>query len=254
MPSNPPPRSVLLLHGLGGGPYELQPLSSALQDAGLTTIAPALPGHDTDGPIMPSSTWEQWKAHAQLEFSKLHERLTPTAIVGFSTGATLALDLAADHPERVSRLVLICPFLAIRHYWFYGWRPEQYLRAPWGQWVEHVPRRPPAARDPEARKQVEKAASTRYRTFNLDATRSALSLIRHVRDRVGRVTSPTLVAQATLDTVVQPEQADWLIQHLGSTRKELVWLERSDHLAAWDLDRALLIGRVLSFLQNDLGA
>ena len=42
--------ACLVLHGLGGGPYELQPLIAALEAAGLQVLAPIMPGHDGPGP------------------------------------------------------------------------------------------------------------------------------------------------------------------------------------------------------------
>ncbi|MGA9926326.1 MAG: hypothetical protein WBQ29_23210, partial [Isosphaeraceae bacterium] len=51
------PISCLVLHGLGGGPYELGPLIAALENAKLVVAAPVLPGHEGPGPTMPSSKW-----------------------------------------------------------------------------------------------------------------------------------------------------------------------------------------------------
>ena len=48
--------SCLVLHGLGGGPYELAPLVADLEAAGLQVSAPVLPGHEGPGPVMPGSS------------------------------------------------------------------------------------------------------------------------------------------------------------------------------------------------------
>ena len=48
--------SCLVLHGLGGGPYELAPLVADLEAAGLQVSAPVLPGHEGPGPMMPGSS------------------------------------------------------------------------------------------------------------------------------------------------------------------------------------------------------
>ena len=49
--------ACLVLHGLGGGPYEMGPVIDALEAEGLRVSAPILPGHEGPGPIMPASNW-----------------------------------------------------------------------------------------------------------------------------------------------------------------------------------------------------
>jgi carboxylesterase len=238
---------ILALHGLGGGAYELTPLLDALRDAGHSVTCPALPGHADEGLVMPASHWEDWLAEAKRN---LDSHAGSATIIGFSTGGTLALELAITNPERVARMVLICPFLAVRHRWFYGFTPEQYLRSPLTSWLVHVPRRPPAIRDPAASQSLALARgpATRYRTFNLSAARTSLHLIKRVRERVQHVLAPTLILQARHDSVVEPAQAAWLLDRVGSSEKRLVWLEKSDHLAAWDYDRRQVIDETLAFL------
>jgi carboxylesterase len=240
-----------MLHGLGGGPYEFAPVTEALRAAGLEVMAPVLPGHEGTGRVMPASTWREWREAAGRELAALSDRAGPTAVAGFSTGGTISLALAAEEPERVARLVLVCPFLAVRHYRFLGPRPETLLNAGWGRWIGQIPRRWPATKSREARRAVGRATTHRFRTFSLHATRSALELIERVRGMVDRVEAPTLIVQSRRDSTVQPTEAAWLFDRIGAREKELVWLERSDHLAAWDHDRDELIARVAGFLGVD---
>ena len=116
-----------MLHGLGGGPYELQPLIAALEAAGLQVLAPIMPGHDGPGPKMPSSCWRDWAATAESAFDLLSAGGRQVAVVGFSTGGTLALYLASRRP--VLRQVLLAPFLAIRYSGLIPVPAVTYLRA-----------------------------------------------------------------------------------------------------------------------------
>src|SRR5271165_5146004 len=79
------PASCLVLHGLGGGPYELRPLIAALQNAGLVVAAPVLPGHDSPGPTMPASKWSDWATIAEAAFDELAATGGRVAVIGFST-------------------------------------------------------------------------------------------------------------------------------------------------------------------------
>lgn len=235
----------LLLHGLGGGPYEFGPLIEALETHGLRVSAPTFPGHVEPGPNMPHSRWTEWAACADDAYQRLASGGRPIAVVGFSTGGTIALRMASQKP--VARLVLLAPFFAIRY------MANVPLGAAW--YVKHLaklmpdlPRRRPPVADPVARKQV--AQLERYRTFSLPSTLSALELIRLTQPLVPSILTPTLICQGRRDSVVDPAQAASLAASLGSRLKRLVWLERSDHLVALDYDRELLCQEVLRFLRD----
>jgi carboxylesterase len=221
---------------MGGGPYELGPVIAALEAECLHVSAPKLPGHEGPGPIMPSSCWRDWAAAAESAFDELAAARAPVVVIGFSTGGTLALYLAARRP--VARLVLLAPFLGIRYSRLIPLRPSIYLRH-LARVIPNLRRRPPAVRDPEMRRQV--AAAACYRTFSLGATLSALELIEAVKALVPGISIPSLIIQGRLDTVVEPRDATWLHDHLGAAHKLLVILPRSDHVVAVDRDRERVV-------------
>ncbi len=243
------PICCLILHGLGGGPYELRPLIAALENAGLVVAVPVLPGHEGPGPTMPSSKWSDWATTAEAAFDELAAAGGPVAVIGFSTGATLALYLASR--KGVARQVLMAPFLAIRYTGLIPLRPASYLRH-LAQLIPDLPRRPPAVRDPEMKRWA--AGTDRYRTFNLHAALSALELIDEVKPLVPATTTPTLIIQGRLDTVVEPANATWLYQNLGASEKALISLPHSDHLVALDRERDRVIQATLEFLLGNGGS
>jgi carboxylesterase len=241
-PSRP---SCLVLHGLGGGAYELGPIIAALEAEGLRVSTPVLPGHEGPGPVMPSSSWRDWAATVEAAFDDLAAEGAPVVVIGFSTGGTLALYLAGRRP--VLRQVLLAPFLAIRYSHLIPLRPSTYLRHV-ARLIPNIRRRPSAVRDPEMRRWADAAAC--YRTFSLDAALSALELIEEVKPLVPEIKVPTLIIQGRLDTVVEPRNATWLRDHLGASRKELVILPRSDHLVALDRDRERVIALTRDFVRG----
>jgi carboxylesterase len=195
---------------------------------------------------MPSSRWTEWVETALNCFDELAQSGKPVAIIGFSTGATVGLRLATRRP--VERLALLAPFLAIRFTPMIPLPPEAYLR-----WLARLkpdlPRRPPAVRDPEMRKQASMA--DRYRTFNVPAALSALELIAELKPELPRIHVPTLIIQGRRDTVVEPAFAGWLHQSLGSRDKRIIYLDQSEHLIALDRERDRAIGETLAFLTGD---
>ena len=235
--------ACLVLHGLGGGPYELQPVIAALEAAGVRVVAPIMPGHDGPGPVMPRSSWRDWLATTESAFDELSAGGRQVAVIGFSTGGTLALYLASRRP--VARQVLLAPFLAIRYSGLIPVPARIYLRA-LAQVLPNLPRRAPAVRDAEMRRWA--SGTDRYRTFNVNAAVSALELIDVVKPLVPGITTPTLIIQGKLDSVVEPGNASWLLDHLGSTEKSLVMLPRSDHLVALDREREQVIALTRDFV------
>jgi carboxylesterase len=240
--STPRP-SCLVIHGLGGGDYELATVIEALEAEGLRVSAPVLPGHGGPGPIMPTSCWRDWAAAVEAAFDGLAADGAPVVVVGFSTGGTLSLYLTARRP--VARQVLLAPFLAIRFGHLIPMRPAFWLRH-LARVLPNLRRRPPAVRDREMRSRV--AAADGYRTFSVAAALSALELIDEVEALVPTITTPTLIIQGRLDTVVEPRNATWLHDHLGSTRKALAVMPRSDHLVALDRDREQVVVMTRDFV------
>jgi carboxylesterase len=238
-------RACLFLHGLGGGIYELEPLAERVHARGFTVAGINYPGHDRPAPKMPPSRWEDWYARALESYQALRARGLAVSVVGFSTGCQLALLLASEQP--VERLVLLSPYLRIRHRWYYGARPEAYLRS-LGRFVSDVPRRPLSINDPAMRAEAEKVVF--FRTFSVPAVKSAMELIARVRPRLAAIEAPALIIQSMEDSVVDPDGAEELHAALGSRERELCWLRRSDHAVALDVERETVFSRTLAFLDR----
>ncbi|WP_298975655.1 carboxylesterase [uncultured Thermosynechococcus sp.] len=236
-------RACLLLHGLGGGTYELQPLAQVLHKAGWTVEGILYPGHDRRRAPMPASTWQQWYEAVVTAFQALRDRYPKVVVIGFSTGGTLALHLACHFA--VDALVLLAPFLRIYRPWFCPVAPEKLVQS-LGRWIPWLPRRHLPIRDRALRQAAEAACF--FKSFNLQAVRSALDLIAQVEQELPRITIPTLILQSRGDTVVAPQGAQIIYDQLGGSQKELHWLKDSDHLLPLDVEREQVFAKVVAFL------
>lgn len=243
--SNHPDQVCLLLHGLGGGVYEMEPLGQALYDHGYSAQGIAYPGHDRPYGKMPPSTWPEWFGHILATYQQLRQQYARITLVGFSTGCPLALELAAQYP--VDRLVLMAPYMALRYQWFYVLPLEAYLYSV-GYLIPDLPRLglPICDRTMKAAAQSVKF----FHTFNTESVRSAAALITQVKPKVPQIQAPSLVIQSRRDSVVAPEGAQWLYENLGSARKEILWLEHSDHIISLDQERDVVFQRILQFLDQ----
>lgn len=111
---------VLLLHGMSDSPYSLRALGEALHRHGYWVVGLRLPGHGTLPAGLKTVSWEEMAVVVRLGMDHLASRIGPKAIhiVGYSTGAALALDftLAALNGEvspTPTSLVLISPSIGV---------------------------------------------------------------------------------------------------------------------------------------------
>jgi alpha-beta hydrolase superfamily lysophospholipase len=112
---------VLLLHGMTDGPYSARALAERLHARGFHVLAPRLQGHGTTPAALLDARWEDWAATTRLGMRHLRAvggPDLPLLVIGYSTGAALALhdQLAAlDDPTRAraDRLVLLSPLVGL---------------------------------------------------------------------------------------------------------------------------------------------
>ncbi|MGB8702930.1 MAG: alpha/beta fold hydrolase, partial [Thermosynechococcaceae cyanobacterium] len=206
------PHACLLLHGLGGGAYEMQELGLRLHGQGLTVQGILYPGHDQRVDAMPRSRWQDWYGHILETYQALAQNYEQISLVGFSTGCPLGLYLAAQHP--VFKLVLLAPYFRLKYEWYFGLPLEAYLNSI-GFLITDVPRLGLPIFDPDIQKAARAAAF--FRTFNLAAVRSAMDLIRQVKPQLPGIRNPALIIQSPKDRVVDPSSATFLYNRLGST-------------------------------------
>ncbi|MCF8015031.1 MAG: alpha/beta fold hydrolase [Chromatiaceae bacterium] len=98
MPAGQPIGGVLLLHGMSDGPYSLRAIGLALAEQGYQVLGLRMPGHGTAPAGLLSVTWEDMAAATRLGMAHLADQLDgkPLHMIGYSTGAALALDYSLD--------------------------------------------------------------------------------------------------------------------------------------------------------------
>ena len=87
---------VLLLHGMSDSPYSLRAIGEALQQRGFQVLGLRMPGHGTAPSGLVEVSWQDMSAVVRLGMTHLSQRVgdKPIHIIGYSTGAALALDFA----------------------------------------------------------------------------------------------------------------------------------------------------------------
>ncbi|NKX50270.1 alpha/beta hydrolase, partial [Arthrobacter deserti] len=100
---------LVLVHGGGVGPWMWARQLSGLAD-GFHVVAPVLPGHDPEEASVFTTHGDASGRLAELIGPRRNG--LPVTVAGFSLGGQTALQLAADHPHLVDRLVVVSSLAA----------------------------------------------------------------------------------------------------------------------------------------------
>ncbi len=225
LPANETVGAVLLLHGLTDAPYTLRSLGTALNARGYWVLGLRLPGHGTAPSGLATVTWRDMAAAVRLGMWHLASKVgkKPIHIIGYSTGAPLALNVALDAQEGSAApvpaaLVLISPAIGIhRAAGFAGMKTGLSALPGLGglAWLQIVPEFDPY----------------KYNSFATNAGAQVHDLTRTVATRVAaraqsrpaEILPPILVFKSTVDaTVSTGAVVDRLLSHLAPDRHELV--------------------------------
>jgi len=225
MPAAEAVGGVLLLHGMTDSPYTLRTLGKALNARGYSVLGLRLPGHGTAPSGLKTVTWQDMAAAARLAAAHIASQVAgkPLHVVGYSTGAPLALNLALDALEGgavpvPASLVLISPAVGVHPTAALAGLKTGLAAFPGLgglAWLQVVPEFDPY----------------KYNSFATNAGalvhRVTRSVAQRVRERSeaspDNVLPPILVLKSTVDaTVSNSAVIDRLLRRLAPNRHELV--------------------------------
>jgi carboxylesterase len=231
---------VLLLHGFGDTPQTLSLLARRLHKAGYSVLAPLLPGHGRTMDAFRRSRADDWISAARRSLFEMREQSETVSVVGLSMGGALAVLLAAEARD-IPALILIAPYLgmpkllrlAAATYWLWG-----------GFAGEINARNPRSVRDPiEREKNLAYGAVTGRTLFELS------KVMTRARNALPLVTAPTLIVQSREDPRVASDIAEFALDKLGASEKQLVWTEGAGHIITVDYGRERVFGEVEKWLR-----
>jgi carboxylesterase len=236
---------VLLLHGLGGCPYEIAPVGEYLNKQGYSVVAIRYPGHGSKGNVMNNYGWEDWYKAAETEYLNLLNSGNEVYIAGFSTGGTIGLRLAEKYP--VKKLALMSPFIYLTYKWYYIFTPEMYLNSI-GTLITDLPSNMTLTNLNEP---VARSNYIRGENFSLKATRSALKLIDLVKKDLPLVKTPTLLIHSKGDNTTDYRSSELILKNISSDSKRLITLTKSNHIITLDYEKDIVYQEVGNFFDGE---
>jgi carboxylesterase len=247
----------LLVHGLGGTPVELRFLAQGLTRAGFAVYCPLLEGHGGTDSELNATGWQDWYDSVAAAHDELRSRCDMVVVGGLSSGALLALHLAAERQAEVEAAVLLAPTL-----WPNGWAVPRALRL-----LKYIPNKQIVNLFNFAEAAPYGIKDERIRQFALDSLQSdgrsmkdvfgrsgtilwELRTLREiVRKNLGAVKQPALILHPRNDDQADISNAPEIQRQLGGL-VDVVVLEDSYHMITLDRQRTLVVDRTVEYGQR----
>lgn len=215
-------RGVILVHGYMAAPEEIRPLAEYLFKNGYDVYGARMKGHGTAPQDLAEQDWQAWYDAVNRAYIVMKNSLKSLAIVGFSTGAGIALLQAANKPGQFFGVVSINGPIRLQN-------PTAKFSSVVVSWnkllskfninkgkMEFV------ANDPEN-------PHINYFHNPVRGVYELEKLMKHVKDRLNDIESPTLVIQGSADPVVNPESGLDIFTKLGAKNKRLISIAAEHH-------------------------
>lgn len=220
--------ACLVLHGFGGGTYEVAPLAAQLESSGYEVVMVTLAGHGSTPKAMRKATYQDWIGSAESELKKFEGTGKDAVVIGFSMGGLLAFHLACDHPVRAI-VTINTPI--------YYWNLRQVFR-----------------NLDEDRQRRSLVNTRRYlaakKSSPLPSMLQFLKLLHLTKKKLTQITCPLLVIQAEDDDTVRLRSVDYIRNHVASEDVTTEFFKEGGHVILLSPEAPKVISLVTGFLER----
>jgi carboxylesterase len=214
----------------------MRALGDFLAAQGVRVRAPRLPGHGTTWQDLNTRKAPEWRSCVAENFDALRAEVEEVFLVGLSFGAALSLDLAAARGDQVAGIVTLAGMVFTKD-------PRRHLAPVIKRIVSSLPGVGNDIADPTLKEIVYDRLPTR-------STHEMLGVCARAKAGLPSIHSPILVMHGRNDHTVHPDNAQYIYDNVGSTDKELVMLERSNHVITLDYERDEVYSRTSEFIKQ----
>ncbi len=228
-------KAVLLLHGFTGNSADVRMLGRFLENRGYTCHAPIYKGHGVPPEELvhtgPEDWWKDVMNGYQLLKDKGYENI---AVAGLSLGGVFSLKLGYTVP--IKGIVTMCAPMYLKS--------EEVMYEGVVEYAREYKRF--EGKTPE---QIEQEIEE-FKKTPMNTLKALQNLIAEVRDNVDMIYSPTFVAQARHDKMINPDSANIIYEAVENDFKKIKWYEDSGHVITLDKERDQLHEDVYAFLEQ----
>lgn len=212
---------VVLVHGYMAAPLEVRALAEYLGHRGFRVYAPRLKGHGTAPEDLAASDHMEWVESVEEAFVIMEGVCREVAVGGFSTGAGLALDLAA-RVGNLAGVFAISPPLKLQDFSVRFVPAVNLWNRMMGRFNVGGAKKEFVVNHPEN-------PHINYVRNPISGIRELDRLMDQLEPRLPEIKSPALVVQSHGDPVVNPEGSFKIFKKLGSEDKEYLLVNYPRH-------------------------
>lgn len=212
---------IVLVHGYMAAPMEVRELAAYLARKGFWVYAPRLRGHGTSPEDLATRTYMDWVESVDEGYAIVNNMCERVVVGGFSTGAGLALDLAARVKD-LAGVFAVSPPLKLQDF------STKFVPAVdvWNRWMDIV--RLAVAKKEFAENSPENPHINYFRN-PISGVRELFVLMDALERKLPFIQIPALVVQSLGDPLVDPNGSRKVFELLGSQDKEYLLFNFDRH-------------------------
>jgi carboxylesterase len=226
---------ILISHGFNGTPQSVRYIGEELAKYGFTVLAPRLKGHGTHVYDMENSIHEEWFESLERGYFELKKHCESIFVIGQSMGGTLSLWLAKKYKD-INGIITINPALSLPAY-------ENLKGKSYPKFVEEG--------EPDIK--AKNVSEITYEKVPIKSIHELQKLMELTPSILSEINCSILGIKSINDHVVPHKNTDFVLNTICSTKKELVILHNSFHVASMDHDKDLIIKYSNLFIKKQLG-
>ncbi len=216
----------LIIHGFGGGIHEIEPLTNHLRDSGYIIACPKLKGHTGISKDMKSADYQDWITSAEEELINLMEKTQNVAIIGFSMGGLIAVNLACKY-EIKAVVTINTPI----YYWN--------LKRVFLNIMDDCKRR--------TFTNIKRYINAK-KVSPMNSMINFLRILNITKTKLTRISCPFLILQTIDDDTTQLRSANYIYNNIKSTKKRINLYDKGGHLVLLSSYSGKIIEDIESFL------
>ena len=212
---------ILLSHGYMAAPLEVRELAYYLGRMGYWVYVPRLKGHGTSPDDLATRSYQDWMRSMDRGYAIISSICRKVVVGGFSTGAGLALDLAARIEQVAGVFAVAAPMTLMDFSSKFApavdmWNrimDRAYKVGPKKEFVENKPENP----------------HINYLRNPISGVREIERLMNDLEPKLPDLKMPALIVQSRRDPVVDPKGSRKIFELIGPTEKEYMLFNFDRH-------------------------